>query len=255
MMSVKQTHTESLKSDTFDEVRQGPKFRPVLHALTANPGVEMMNYAAGKDNMITLAQGEGDSPTPDFIAKAAYQAMVDGHTTYGPTLGLMKLRETLHDYYKRIYKLDIEPSRFFVTASGSTAMHLSLASLLDKGDEVVAITPIWKNLIGAIELTQATNKQLSLDYSDEEGWTLDLEKLFAACTPKTKVILVVSPSNPTGWMANKEEMRAILDLPANEISGCWPMKSMGASSMRATMRSFALIVFWMLPMKMIFCWS
>ena len=222
-MSVTPTNTEELKSDTVDELRSGAKFRPVLHALTANPGVEMMNYAAGKDNMITLAQGEGDSPTPDFIARAAFKAMQDGHTVYGPTLGQMPLREAISGYYKRIYKLDIPTSRFFVTSSGSTAMHLSLAALLDKGDEVVAITPIWKNLIGAVELTQATPKHVSLDYSDDSikggGWTLDLEKLFAACTDKTKVILVVTPSNPTGWSANQEEMKAILDFARER--GIW----------------------------------
>lgn len=211
-MSVKTTNTESLRGDeTVDEIRQGPKFRPVLHALTSNPGVEMMNYAAGKRDMITLAQGEGDSPTPDFIAQAAFDAMKEGHTTYGPTLGQWPLRHQLVEYYKNIYGLDIPVERVFVTSSGSTAMHLSLAALLDKGDEVVAITPIWKNLIGAIELTQATNVPVSLDYDQEQGWSLDLEKLFAAVTPKTKVILVVTPSNPTGWSATQEEMKAILD--------------------------------------------
>lgn len=223
-MSIKTTNNEHLNNDeTVNEVRQGPKFRPVLHALTSNPGVEMMNYAAGKENMITLAQGEGDSPTPDFIARAAFTAMQDGHTVYGPTLGQTKLREALSDYYKRIYELDLPASRFFVTASGSTAMHLSLAVLLDKGDEVVAITPIWKNLIGAIELTQADNVQVSLDYSDDPvkggRWTLDLEKLFAACTDKTKVILVVTPSNPTGWTASQDEMRAILEFARKR--GIW----------------------------------
>lgn len=218
-MSVKQTNTEHLKSDEVDEIRQGPKFRPVLHALTANPGVEMMNYAAGKDNMITLAQGEGDSPTPDFICEATFKAMQEGHTGYGPTLGQKPLRQALSDYYKRIYELDIPSSRFFVTSSGSTAMHLSLAALVDKGDEVVAITPIWKNLLGAVELTQAETKQVSLDYSDNEGWSLDLEKLFAACNDKTKVILVVTPSNPTGWAANQDEMKAILDFARER--GIW----------------------------------
>ena len=219
-MSVKNTNTEHLQGDeTVDETRSGPKFRPVLHALTSNPGVEMMNYAAGKHDMITLGQGEGDAPTPDFIARAANQAMQDGLTFYGPTLGQVPLRQALSDYYQRIYNLKIPTSRFFVTASGSTAMHLSLAALLDKGDEVVAITPIWKNLLGAVELTQADTKQVSLDYADETGWTLDLEKLFAACSDKTKVILIVTPSNPTGWSASQDEMRAILEFARQR--GIW----------------------------------
>ena len=178
-----------------------------------------MNYAAGKKDMITLAQGEGDSPTPDFIARAAFRAMQDGHTVYGPTLGQDPLREAISKYYERIYGFDIPSERVFVTASGSTAMHLSLAALLDKGDEVVAITPIWKNLLGAIELTQADTTQVSLDFSDEDGWTLDLEKLFDSCSEKTKVILVVTPSNPTGWSAAQDEMRAILDFARER--GIW----------------------------------
>lgn len=218
-MVVKQTNTEHLKSDEVNESRSGLKFRPVLHALTANPGVEMMNYAAGKEDMITLAQGEGSEPTPDFVLDATYKAMKEGHTVYGPTLGQKPLRQAISDYYKRIYELSVPSERVFITSSGSTAMHLSLAALVDKGDEVVAITPIWKNLLGAIELTQATTKQVSLDYSDNAGWSLDLEKLFGACTDKTKVILVVTPSNPTGWAATQEEMKAILEFARER--GIW----------------------------------
>jgi len=201
-----------------NEKQTGMKFRPVLHALTSNPGVEVMDYAQGRNDMITLAQGEGDRPTPDFICDATMKAMKEGHTYYGHVLGKDEFRTSLSDYYKRIYKLDIPAERIFATSSGSTAMHVSLAALLDKGDEVVAITPIWKNLLGAIELTQAKTVQMPLDNVDNE-WTLDLEKLFAACTERTKVILIVSPSNPTGWAATKEEMRAILDFARER--GIW----------------------------------
>ncbi|MBX2834282.1 MAG: pyridoxal phosphate-dependent aminotransferase [Micavibrio sp.] len=208
-----------MSKETIHEIRQGMKFRPVLHALTSNPGVEMMSYAKGKENLISMAQGEGSAPTPDFICRAAYNAMQDGKTFYGQTLGQDPLREAISEYYKDIYELYIPASRTFVTASGSTAMHLSLASLLDKGDEVVAITPIWKNLLGAIELTQATTRQVSLDYSDDQGWTLDIEKLFAACNERTKVMLIVSPSNPTGWTATQDEMRTILEFARER--GIW----------------------------------
>lgn len=196
------------------------KFSPVLQALTANPGVEMMSYAAGRQNMITLAQGEGEMPTADFIVEAAVKAMKDGRTFYGPALGQDALRESLSAYYAKIYGLDIPAGRVFITPSGTTAMHLSLSALVDEGDEVVAITPIWKNLLGAIELTRAKTQQVPLDYDDAtDEWRLDLDRLFAACTPRTKVILVVSPSNPTGWSATKAEMEAILDFARER--GIW----------------------------------
>ena len=201
------------------EIKGQAKFRPVLHALTANPGVELMTYASGKQDMITMGQGEGDVPTPDFIVDAVTQALKDGKTFYGPTLGMEGLRQSLSNYYGRIYDMDIPSDRIFVTQSGSTAMHLSLAALLDKGDNVVAVTPIWKNLLGAVELTQASTTQVPLDYSDEDGWQLDLEKLFDAVTPYTKVMLIVTPSNPTGWMANKQEMEAILEFARER--GIW----------------------------------
>lgn len=207
------------EDDDVHETHGTLKFRPVLHALTANPGVEMMSYASGKQDMITMGQGEGDAPTPDFIVDATTRAMQEGKMFYGPTLGQEPLRQALSDYYTRIYHMDIPSERIFVTASGSTAMHLSLASLLDKGDNVVAITPIWKNLLGAVELTQASTTQVPLDYSDDAGWQLDLDKLFAAVTPETKVMLIVTPSNPTGWTATKEEMRAILEFARER--GIW----------------------------------
>lgn len=220
MKLIKEMIMNTIKPEDQDvhEIRGELKFRPVLHALTANPGVQMMSYAAGKQNMITMGQGEGDVPTPDFIVNATVKAMQDGKMFYGPTLGQEPLRQSLSNYYKRIYHMDIPSERIFVTASGSTAMHLSLASLLDKGDNVVAITPIWKNLLGAIELTQASTTQVPLDYV-EDTWKLDLDKLFAACTPQTKVILVVTPSNPTGWTATQEEMRKILDFARER--GIW----------------------------------
>ncbi len=201
-----------------NEIRGTTKFRPVLHALTANPGVEMMRYASGKRDMITMGQGEGDVPTPDFIVDAVTNALNEGKTFYGPTLGLEDLRQSLSGYYQRIYNMDISSERIFVASSGSTAMHISLASLVDEGDEVVAVTPIWKNLLGAVELTRAKTIQVPLDYEDDT-WNLDLNKLFDAVTERTKVLLIVTPSNPTGWMASKEEMRAILDFA--RARGIW----------------------------------
>jgi aspartate aminotransferase len=194
-------------------------FRPVVQGLTSNPGADMIRYARGKENMIWLGQGEGDTATPGFIVEATIKAMQDGLMFYGPALGSPYLREALRSYYERIYGVNVPENRIFITQSGSTAMHVALSSLLDKGDEVVAVTPIWKNLLGAIELMQASVKEMSMDCDESGKWSLDLNKLFSTCTDKTRVLLLVSPSNPTGWMASKEEMRAIIEFARK--NGMW----------------------------------
>lgn len=194
-------------------------FRPVVQGLTSNPGADMIRYARGKENLIWLGQGEGDAATPDFIVNATIKAMQDGLMFYGPALGSPYLRSALSAYYQRIYGHNVPENRIFVTQSGSTAMHIALSSLLDKGDEVVAVTPIWKNLLGAIELMQASVTELSMDCNADGKWSLDLDKLFATCTDKTRVLLLVSPSNPTGWMATKDEMRAIIEFARRK--GMW----------------------------------
>ena len=194
-------------------------FRQIVQNLPANPGAEMLRYGWRKDDVISLGQGEGCAPTPDFIVSAANNAMREGKTHYGPVLGQPILREEISDYYKRIFDVDIPSNRIFITGSGTTAMHLALTSILERDDEVVAITPIWKNLLGAVELAQAKTIQIALDYDDETGWTFDIDKLLAACTDKTKAILVVTPSNPTGWMMNEQEMRTLLDFAKSR--GIW----------------------------------
>lgn len=195
-------------------------FKKTVQNLPPNPGAEILRYGWSKPDVISLGQGEGCATTPDFISRASNQAVIEGKTHYGPVLGQPALRQEICDYYKRIFDVDIQTPNVFITASGTTAMHLALSSILDKDDEVVAITPIWKNLLGAVQLTQARTIQVPLDYEDDKGsWSLDLDKLFDACTSKTKAILIVTPSNPTGWYMSKEDMTQVMDFARER--GIW----------------------------------
>lgn len=186
-------------------------FRQTVQNLPPNPGAEVLRYGWLKEGVLSLAQGEGCAPTPDFIIDAANKAMLEGKTHYGPVLGQPALRQEVSSYYQRIFDVDVAPSRAFITGSGTTAMHLALTSILETGDEVVAITPIWKNLLGAVELAQAKTIQVPLDYDETTGWSLDMDRLLDSCTDKTKAILIVTPSNPTGWFMRHDEMQIILD--------------------------------------------
>ncbi len=185
-------------------------FREDLENLTPNAGAEMLRYGWRKPDILSLGQGEGCVATPDFISDAAHAAMQKGRTFYAPVLGFPEVRQELSDYYHRIYNIDIPANRLFLTGSGTTAIHLALTSILDVNDEILALTPIWKNLLGAAEVSRAKVNQVSLEMKDNQ-WHLDLEKLFAAVTPKTKAILIVTPSNPTGWVMSHDEIKAVLE--------------------------------------------
>lgn len=194
-------------------------FRQTVQNLPPNPGAEMLRYGWRLPGVISLGQGEGSVPTPDFIIEAANAAMREGKTHYGPVLGQPALREEISAYHKRTFNVDVPANRVFVTGSGTTAMHLALTSILDKDDEVVAITPIWKNLLGAVGLAQAKTIQYPLDYDERTGWSLNIDGLLAQCTDKTKAILVVTPSNPTGWYMSEQDMRTLMDFARTR--GIW----------------------------------
>jgi aspartate aminotransferase len=185
-------------------------FRACLNKISPNIAAELLRYGRSKSDVITLAQGENDAPTPQFIRDAATKAIQDGKTFYGQPLGNPELRQEISNYYSRIYDLNIPTSRIFVTSSGTTAVHMALQSIIDEGDEVVAVTPIWKNLIGIIEMAGGKLNEVCMTNSDH-GWALDLNKLFDAVTPRTKAILLVTPSNPTGWVMPAEQIKQVME--------------------------------------------
>ncbi len=196
-----------------------PVFRSVLSMLTPNQGAEMLRYGWTKPGILSLAQGEGSLPTPSFITEATAKALQEGKTFYAPVLGIPELRQEISTYYAQVFNHNIPTNRIFATSSGTTAMHLALTSVLDEGDEIVAVTPIWKNLLGAIELTQAVGIQVPLENKEGQGWTLDLERLYAAVTHKTKAMLIVTPSNPTGWVMKPHEIKEVLEFA--RARGIW----------------------------------
>lgn len=193
-------------------------YRRCLNQISPNAAAELLRYGRSKTDIISLAQGEGDSPTPDFIRQAAVDSLNAGKTFYGQILGHPELRQEISNYYARIFDLNIPTNRVYVTASGTNAVHMALQSILDEGDDIVAITPIWKNLIGIIEMAGARLNEVSMRETDK-GWSLDLDELFDAVTPTTKAILLVTPSNPTGWVMPPEQIKALMDFARDR--GIW----------------------------------
>jgi aspartate/methionine/tyrosine aminotransferase len=171
--------------------------------------VEVFNYGRNRDGLIPLWVGEGDLPTPAFIADTAARSLRDGETFYTYQRGLPELRAALAHYHARTYGRPFDADRFFVTGSGMHAIQMAVRMVAGDGDEVIVPTPTWPNFPAAVGISGARAVEVAMTFGNA-GWTLDLEKLFAAATDRTKTIFLNSPSNPTGWTATADELRAIL---------------------------------------------
>jgi aspartate/methionine/tyrosine aminotransferase len=185
--------------------------RPEIAQLESSKIVELWQMGFGVENLIPLWVGEGNETTPDFISDAAYAALKSGVCFYSHKRGLPELRGELSGYMERTFKVPVDIERVTVTSAGMNGIMLVAQAIAGAGDNVICVTPGWPNVVGAIELMGAEARQFSLDQSADGGFSLDLERLFAACDARTRGVFVVSPSNPTGWMITREEQRAILE--------------------------------------------
>jgi aspartate/methionine/tyrosine aminotransferase len=192
--------------------------RPEAAEAPASGIVEAMTYGRGRPGMIPLWAGEGDMPTPAFICEAATRSLAAGETFYTWQRGIPELREALARYHERLYGTAFGPDRFSVTVGGMHATQIAVRIAAEAGDEVLIPTPAWPNFRGAITVGGAQPVPVPMT-SRLTGWTLDLERLRAAVTPRTRAIVVNSPANPTGWTARLDELRDILALARRH--GLW----------------------------------
>jgi aspartate/methionine/tyrosine aminotransferase len=159
---------------------------------------------------LRLFYGEDTRPTPEPIVEAGRKALAERFTYYAPNAGYPELRRAIADRYSRLSHVDLDPSdRIVVTASGSVALLLTVQSTLDPGDEAIVISPLWPNVREMVKVRGATPVEVPLERGQDGQFRLDFPKLEAAITPKTKLIALASPNNPTGWTATEEDWRAL----------------------------------------------
>lgn len=182
--------------------------------------VEVVNYARGRDGLLPLWAGEGDLPTPDFINRAAMASLAAGETFYTWQRGIPELRQALCDYYLRHFAVSLPMEHFYVTGSGMQAIQLAVQAITSPGDEMIYLTPAWPNISAALEISGARSVGVPLRFENSK-WTIDIERLEAAITPRTKGIFVNTPSNPTGWTATHQDLAALLGLARKH--GLWIM--------------------------------
>ncbi|MCY7288229.1 MAG: pyridoxal phosphate-dependent aminotransferase [Cryobacterium sp.] len=163
--------------------------------------------AAGRP-VISFAAGEPDFPTPEHIVEAALLAVRDPKNhRYTPAAGLPNLREAVAAKTLRDSGLQVSPSQVVVTNGGKQAVYQAFATLLDPGDEVLVPTPYWTTYPESIRL--AGGVQVDVFAGSDQNYLVTVEQLEAARTPRTKVLLFVSPSNPTGAVYSPEQTKAI----------------------------------------------
>ena len=158
--------------------------------------------------MLAFWFGEPDEVTPDFIRRAGIEALDAGETFYTHNLGIAELREAIAAYVTRLHR-PTEVDHIAVTNSGMSALMLVTQSLIGPGDRVVAVTPLWPNLVEIPKIFGANVECVQLSFG-HDGWTLDVDRLLAALTSETRAVYINSPNNPTGWTLSREEQRAIL---------------------------------------------
>jgi aspartate/methionine/tyrosine aminotransferase len=182
--------------------------------------VEAMNYGRSRHGreVMGLWAGEGDLPTPDFISQEAARALAAGETFYTWQRGLPPLRDALARYHTRLYGRAFDADEFYVTGSGMQAIQTAMAMTSGAGTEVVIPTPAWPNAAAAAGVIGAKPVLVPMSFGND-GWTLDFERLTAAITPRTRALVVVSPSNPTGWTATLDDLKFLLALARKH--GLW----------------------------------
>jgi aspartate/methionine/tyrosine aminotransferase len=182
--------------------------RPAIHSLAASQIREVANAGLADPGVLPFWFGEPDEVTPQFIRDEAAASLARGETFYTQNFGIAELRDAIAAYVTRLHRAT-DAASIAVTASGMSALMLAVEALVAPGDRVVVVTPLWPNLTEIPKILSARVVAAPLEFGPR-GWTLDLDRLLATLTPETRVLMINSPNNPTGWTLSRDEQHAIL---------------------------------------------
>lgn len=183
--------------------------RSAIANLEASKIREVANAGMGRSDVLAFWFGESDDVTPEPVRQAAIESLQRGETFYSHNLGLPELRQAIAGYASALHG-PIGADRIAVTSGGVSALMIAMQALVDAGDEVVAVTPVWPNLTAQPAVLGARVRCVPLQ-ARGGAWTLDLQALLDAITPATRLLIVNAPNNPTGWTLTRAEQQAILD--------------------------------------------
>jgi len=171
---------------------------------------EVANAGMGRDDILAFWFGEGDQPTPEFIRKAASDALLSGRTYYTHNLGRPELRQSLSRYLTGLHSAPIAEDRIAVTSAGVSALMLAAQLVLSPGDRTVVAGPIWPNVVEIPRILSSSVEVVPVEAA-QGRWRLDMDRLMASLTPDTRALVLNSPNNPTGWTLPADDRAAILE--------------------------------------------
>lgn len=184
--------------------------RPAIREMPTSLIREVANAGMDRDDVLPFWFGESDQPTPAFIRDAAMRSIESGETQYSQNFGRPYLREAIAAYLSGLHGRRFGAGRVAAVSSGVTGLMVAAELLLSPGDRVVAITPLWPNITEIPKILGAQVERVALEVRDGR-WTLDLERLLHALTPGTRMLIVNSPNNPTGWTIDDAALRPLLE--------------------------------------------
>jgi hypothetical protein len=171
---------------------------------------ELAEIAMQMDGVLRLYFGESDQPTPEYIKRAAWRAMEEGYTFYTENAGMPSLRRAIAVHHRLRQNVELDPeTEIVVTASGVQALHMGIRTVLDPSDEALVLTPAWPNGASIVAMANARAVEVPLPLNGR--YSIDFPALEAAVSPRTRLLIYISPSNPLGWVASEEEQRQLLD--------------------------------------------
>src|SRR5512139_2083547 len=169
-----------------------------------------MRALAREHDAVNLGQGYPDFDGPEFVKRAAVEALAAGHNQYAPMPGVPALQQAVADHQRRFYGLEHDPAAEVTIHAGATeALCATLAALLDPGDEAVVLEPFYDAYLPGIALAEATPRIVPL--ADPE-FRIEAAALEAAVTPRTRVLVLNSPMNPSGRVFSRGELEAVADV-------------------------------------------
>src|SRR5262245_16343695 len=190
-----------------------PPFRPELLGVAESPMVQIATAAEAMPGAIKLCYGESDMPTPEFICQAGAEALRAGHTFYTHTAGCPQLREAIAAKVFELQGVTCRPTQIMSTVGGTMAIYIAIRAFVGRGDNALIISPAYAIFTNAVTMAGGEPRTVPLA-RDGARSRLDLDRVGSTIDTHTRMIIVNSPSNPTGWVISAEEQRALCELAA-----------------------------------------